>query len=269
MKDLIARGLAEEKYARGWRPPRLLSRSNTKLAKADRNVGLSLAPADLSGFQVCASSSVECRKHCIHTSGMAGPNFHAITDACNPVWVARIVKTLWFFRDRASFMERLYKDVALNRDSSIRLNVFSDWMWERQSLIVTPELAAHYGTAAGRFRNIMEVFPQTQFYDYTKHFARMSRDRPENYHLTFSLTEVNEVQARVILGQGMNVAAVVSSKEGFLLDHPIIDGDINDLRFLDPQGVIVGLKPKGSLRKAKSEFVYGPGTIRWQTTQAA
>ena len=269
MKHLIARGLAEEKYARGWRPPRLLSKANTKLAKADRNVGLSLAPADLSGFQVCASSSVECRKHCIHTSGLASPNLHALADQCNPVWISRILKTLWFFRERDLFMGRLFKDVALNRDSAIRLNVFSDWMWERQSLIVTPELAAHYGTAAGRFRNIMEVFPQTQFYDYTKHFARMSRDRPENYHLTFSLTEVNEVQARGILGQGMNVAAVVSSKEGFLLDHPIIDGDINDLRFLDPQGVIVGLKPKGSLRKAKSEFVYETGTILWKTTQAA
>ena len=173
------------------------------------------------------------------------------------------------FRDRDAFLTRLYKDVALNRDAAIRLNVFSEWIWERQSITVTPELAARYGTASGKFKNIMEVFPQTQFYDYTKHFARMSRNRPGNYHLTFSLTEVNEVQARVVLSKGMNVAAVVSSKQGFLLDHPIIDGDFNDLRFLDPVGMIVGLNPKGSLRKVKSEFVHEPGTIHWQTTQAA
>ena len=33
--------------------------------------------------------------------------------------------------------------------------------------------------------------------------------------------------------------------------RPVIDGDLSDLRFLDSRGVIVGLKAKGSARKAQ------------------
>jgi hypothetical protein len=35
----------------------------------------------------------------------------------------------------------------------------------------------------------------------------------------------------------------------------IVDGDRHDLRFLDPQGVIVGLKAKGFARVDRSGFV--------------
>lgn len=264
-----ARLLADQKYMSGWRPPHLLSRGNTKLMKADRNLGLSLAPANTSGYEMCASRSTECTTHCIHTSGMAAPNFHAPDLSCNPVWVARIVKTMWLMRDRRGFLDRLYIDIANNRDASIRLNVFSDWMWERQSVVITPERARRYGTKAGSFKSLMEVFPETQFYDYTKHFNRMLRPQPANYHLTFSLTENNSEQARQVLAHGRNVAAVVTNKEGFLFGRPIFDGDVNDLRFLDPANVVVGLKPKGSLRNARSEFVYEPSTLQWETAAAA
>lgn len=253
-----ARLLAEERFMSGWRPRSLLSAGNTKLAKSARTIGLSLAPANTSGYEVCASRSPECSTHCIHTSGKGSPNFHHPDLPCNPVWVARALKTIWFFRDRAGFMQKLYRDVANNRDASIRLNVFSDWMWERQSLTVTPEMADHYGTKPGRFSSLIEVFPETQFYDYTKHYARMLRPRPTNYHLTFSLTESNSAQAKEVLARGMNVAAVVAAKEGTLFGYPIIDGDLNDLRFRDFSGSVIGLKPKGSLIKSRSEFVYEP-----------
>jgi hypothetical protein len=36
---------------------------------------------------------------------------------------------------------------------------------------------------------------------------------------------------------------------------PVIDGDKDDLRFLDPKGVVVGLKAKGSAKHDKSGFV--------------
>ena len=36
---------------------------------------------------------------------------------------------------------------------------------------------------------------------------------------------------------------------------PVIDGDKDDLRFLDPQGVIVGLIAKGKAKQDKSGFV--------------
>jgi hypothetical protein len=65
-----ARLLAEEKYMSGWRPKNLLSGGNTKLAKSARTLGLSLAPANTSGFEFCASRTPECTKHRISTYDM-------------------------------------------------------------------------------------------------------------------------------------------------------------------------------------------------------
>ena len=39
------------------------------------------------------------------------------------------------------------------------------------------------------------------------------------------------------------------------LNLKVIDGDKDDLRFLDPASVIVGLKAKGKARKDNSGFV--------------
>jgi hypothetical protein len=38
----------------------------------------------------------------------------------------------------------------------------------------------------------------------------------------------------------------------------VINGDENDLRFLDPKGVIVGLVEKGRAKKDESGFVVEP-----------
>jgi hypothetical protein len=35
----------------------------------------------------------------------------------------------------------------------------------------------------------------------------------------------------------------------------VIDGDTDDLRFLDPQNVVVGLRAKGKAKKDKTGFV--------------
>lgn len=221
-----ARREAEARFLSGWRPDHLLGKDNIKLRKGEKRgwkgLGLSLAPADLSGYEVCASRSPDCTAHCIFTSGR-GLFF-------TTMW-GRIFRTIWFFRDRKGFMDRLMTEIQANQDAAIRLNVFSDWQWERQ------------------FPEIFGDFPNVQFYDYTKHHKRMFRDRPGNYHLTFSLHENNRDQALSVLASGMNVSAVLRSVEGTLFGYPVIDGDEHDLRFLDPRPCVVGLKPKGSLRK--------------------
>ena len=38
---------------------------------------------------------------------------------------------------------------------------------------------------------------------------------------------------------------------------PVINGDENDLRFLDPKGVVVGLKAKGKAKTDTTGFVVG------------
>ena len=261
-KFALARREAEERLRIGWRPAKLLGKENVKLRKAEkhnwRGMGLSLAPANISGFEVCASRSEICTDHCIFTSGRGDERF-VMSDGVQRVWMGRIFRTLWFFRHREEFMNRLVREIANNRDAAIRLNVFSDWQWERQSFYLEQKVAHRYGMTAGNYRNLFELFPNVQFYDYTKHFARMFRARPENYHLTFSLTESNAEQARKVLAAGMNVAAVTTRATGTLFGYPLIDGDDHDLRFLDPAPCVVALKPKGTLRSnLEGGFVYEP-----------
>jgi hypothetical protein len=83
-----------------------------------------------------------------------------------------------------------------------------------------------------------------------------------NYHLTFSRSETqrNQLLCDSALNQGVNVAAVFSTKKGFDLPTEykgvkIIDGDENDLRFLDPKKCFVGLRAKGPAKKDVSGFV--------------
>jgi hypothetical protein len=82
---------------------------------------------------------------------------------------------------------------------------------------------------------------------------------PSNYSLTFSRSETNESQCLDVLARGGNVAVVFRSKtlpthwNGF----PVINGDENDLRFLDPKGVVVGLTAKGKAKSDTSGFVVG------------
>ena len=83
-----------------------------------------------------------------------------------------------------------------------------------------------------------------------------------NYHLTFSRSEAfgNQVQAAQLLKEGKNVAAVFSTKKGEELPeswkgYKVVDGDKDDLRFLDIKNCIVGLRAKGKARKDNSGFV--------------
>lgn len=67
--------------------------------------------------------------------------------------------------------------------------------------------------------------------------------------------------------QGWNVAVVFRNvPEKYLLTAqddgleyaeymPVVSGDQDDLRFLDPRGVIVGLTPKGKAKQDTSGFV--------------
>jgi hypothetical protein len=115
---------------------------------------------------------------------------------------SRIAKTKWYFEDRETFLAQLVKDVsALVRKAErdgftplVRLNGTSDIPWERVPVkpVVGSTFAMRYGATAP---NIMALFPDVQFYDYTKvHKRAMAFGRgemPANYHLTFSLFGVS------------------------------------------------------------------------------
>jgi hypothetical protein len=101
----------------------------------------------------------------------------------------------------------------------------------------------------------MAMFPTVQFYDYTK--IQNRRDLPANYHLTFSLAESNDEQARLAIANGMSVAVVFRTKDfpTTFMGLPVVNGDETDLRFLDDAGSIIALKAKGKARKDDTGFV--------------
>jgi hypothetical protein len=106
----------------------------------------------------------------------------------------------------------------------------------------------------------MALFPDVQFYDYTKLDNR--KNVPANYNLTFSLADGNDKQASVALANGLNVAAVFRNKDtvaryeqsGFM-GAPVFNGDDSDLRFLDPRAHVIALYAKGNAKRDKSGFV--------------
>jgi hypothetical protein len=103
---------------------------------------------------------------------------------------------------------------------------------------------------------LMEHFPNVQFYDYTKWPSHLRQDLPANYHLTFSRSELTTSEdIKREIDAGRNVAVVFDAVPDTWEGLPVIDGDANDLRFLDPTGVIVGLKAKGAAKKDITGFV--------------
>lgn len=267
-KTTLARIAAQSKFDMGYRPNTLMTRVNTKILKSQKKgvltYGLSLAPSNISGFNMCAYASPECKKFCLFSSGHASEFMHGPDEQYSRIWESRIVKTLYFKQDRTRFMNHLVfelysgrlKAAMQDQDFAVRLNLFSDVPWENEPVYVKPRVADRMGIAPGEYENIMEVFPDIQFYDYNSIPHRMFRPRPNNYHLTFSLKENNLNDALEVLQTGGNVAAVVDydTFPASFMGYPTVNGDEHDLRYLDPMSHIVILKPKGALVKEDSPF---------------
>ena len=107
-------------------------------------------------------------------------------------------------------------------------------------------------------RTIFEIFPDVQFYDYTKLANR--RDVPANYDLTFSYSGAAGFReyARRAIDAGMRVAVVFRTRESIpetFQGLQCIGGDDSDVRHLEPRGVVVALYAKGPARRDVSGFV--------------
>lgn len=217
--------------------------SNAKTVKGQKKGYMTaimyLAPYKLSGYNVCPKASPGCIAACLNTAGRG---------AMNSVQKARVAKTKFFFENRTQFMSQLWAEIANFKHYAtkkglipcVRLNGTSDIVWEKIKMF--------------KDKNVFELFPDIQFYDYTKRTNRT--DLPPNYHLTFSLAENNDKDAGKMLDLGINVAAVfLDSLPEVYMGVDVINGDETDLRFLDPNGVVVGLKAKGKAKKDRSGFV--------------
>ena len=220
-----------------------------------------LAPWKLSGYQVCPLAEIAgCVGDCLNTAGrggMARPDEDTVTIdghtiKLNAIQKARIARTRFFFEDRPAFMAQLSTEIVaakkkadkMGYDLVIRLNGTSDIRWEDVDYLG---------------KNIFATFSDIMFYDYTK-IPNRKVAGIKNYHLTFSYSARPDYQkivqkAQEFYGKSINFAFVymnVMPKKFMNLE--VINGDLDDARFLDSPGVAVALKAKGRARKSNSGF---------------
>ena len=211
-----------------------------------------LAPHTQSGINVCAFAG-DCANVCIDQTGQ---------NTYPQAYIARVSRTLLYALFPEAFFAQLEMELGQHKCSAtwkdmtpaVRPNGTSDILWEQ------------YG--------IVQKFPEIQWYDYTK-VPLGKRKPPSNYHLTYSVSEAPGSMDRALeyLEAGHNAAIVVQSQDGMtrttakqeaarILDagqlhgFPVVDGDIDDIRFFDPPGHFVVLYAKGPATKDKSGFGY-------------
>lgn len=195
---------------------------------------LYLAPAKSSGYEVCPGRTAECSRLCLNESGMNRMTQKVKGDTIN---AARIKKTRLFFEHREFFMKWLIFEIRAakakadrNRMTlSVRLNNTSD---------ISPEEFQLNG------QNILQMFPDVQFYDYTKVAARVDIIKKyPNYDLTFSYTGYNLTECQKMLLNKIKVAVVFKLVPEEFMGYKVINGDAYDMRYRD-EATIIGLKYK-------------------------
>ena len=220
--------------------------TNSKTAKNQtiaESYILHLSPYKSNSFgkNVCGNASAGCILGCLNTAGMG---------KFSNVQAARQRKTDFFFSDPVGFLTQLYRELYLvnaeamldNKAIAIRLNGTSDL-----------DFIALFLNKLNK--DILNEFTHLKFYDYTKNFNRAVKYLGSNYSLTFSRSETNDLECKKFLALGGNVAAVFNQLPESYLGYNVINGDINDLRYLDPANVIVGLTAKGKAKKDNTNFV--------------
>jgi hypothetical protein len=226
-------------------PDKLLSVSADAKTKKGQKYGfltgiMYLTPALGSGEQFCPMSYLaQCEDACLNLAGRGAMNINQMS---------RLRKALFFNQYREQFKALLLKEVKrvirmaarMGLIPLFRFNGTSDIRWERV------------------FPSLFTMFPDVQFYDYTKIPNRKSV--PANYDLTFSYSGVPAYRWAIdrAKAQGMRIATVFRSRDVIPetfdgLD--CIDGDDSDVRHLDPQNVIVALYAKGPAKHDQTGFV--------------
>ena len=180
------------------------------------------------------------------------------------------------FQNQLSIGKTAYKYSIIKKQSCPFTKEIGSFIKKAQRKGLTPLIRLN-GTSDIRFenigfykngnyyRNIMEFFPDLQFYDYTKIPNREKsingiQSFPENYDLTFSYSGAKGFQKfnDRALKEGWRVAVVFDKIENIPVTfhgRKVVSGDDTDIRHLDPKNVIVSLYAKGKARKDQSGFV--------------
>jgi hypothetical protein len=197
-----------------------------------------LAPADSSGYEVCPGRTPECTSVCLNQSGR-----NKMDTKRETINTSRIKKTKLFFEEREFFVRWVIAEIEAAKKKaeksgyrfSVRLNNTSD---------ISPE--DFFINVLGHKVNILEWFPEIQFYDYTKVPTRIKLlQKYTNYDLTYSYNGYNENICKAYVGSGAcRVAVVFKDVPETFWGYPVVNGNDYDMRYLDPKDVIIGLPYK-------------------------
>lgn len=233
---------------------KLLTLHSAKIDKSNRdtrylNAVQYLVPGPVCGETgICPHASLGCGRVCLYYAGRG--RFTGVRRARGRRTRLFLINPEQYFDLLRAELDR-FACYAEKRDriAAVRLNGTSD----------IPFYSIRYPTPAGRQTIYQEFGEKIRFYEYTK---RPNIDRlriPQYLHLTFSRSEANIAAARRLLGKGFNIGVVFRrSLPSAYWGRPVVDGDISDLRFLDPvsvPGQIIGFRAKGPATADQSGFV--------------
>jgi hypothetical protein len=226
----------------------LLGTASTKTVKGEKLGFLTAILYLTPDNNICSMARLAgCMEGCLYSSGRG---------AFNSVQKARQAKTdFWYANQRAFLLSicadiwRLHRSAAqINQKLLVRPNGTSDIPWENYPIIDG--------------KTIFQLFPDVQFYDYTKHPSRKLEGKtPGNYDLTFSFSSITPkpISIKGLTNKNNSRVAVVFQRKE---DIPtifraweVIDGDDTDVRHIEPKNVVVALYAKGKAKKDQSGFV--------------
>lgn len=224
--------------------------NSPKLAKSlKQNVmtyGVYFAPHTVSGYNVCPQSS-NCCKYCLHGSGRNKLELLSHKEG-GAITKSRIKKTKFFFEEKETFMQLLIHEIKQAKKKAevagmkfaVRLNCTSDIHLEQFVL---------------NGKNILQLFPDTQFYDYTKVFSHAElSEKYSNYDITYSFSGENWEECELLLKRGYRIAVVFEDAlPAEFKGYPVIDANEYDARFLDDGGIICGL----TYKRVANDYVNG------------
>lgn len=224
---------------------------------------------NLSKVNLCKKATNACATSCIYHQGI----FKTSDFSKNKIKIARFKRTFKYLLHRENFFNQLCKEIAaMVRKSkrkdlvpAISLNGTSDILWEKEKFTYK-EI---------EYNNLMELFPEVNFYDYTKYDISKNRKKlPSNYHLTYSragkqkgILVDNWEYLQGILNSNIDVAIIFSkTMKNKMLENPtynnykVIDGDSYNYRTYDVirregTGLIVAIEAARKTELTKGGFI--------------
>lgn len=232
--------------------------SNKTMEGKYKSAVVYLLQGDLSGYEICAFRTESCSNGCLGThSGQAAiikGNGTKNSDVTNTIQVARLAKTIMFFKHRELFLTKLFGELVELKKKADKEGVKLGFRFNG-----TSDLPFHNFKIPALGVTFLEYFNDVAFYDYTKSELKAKQfaegKLPSNYSVVYSYTPENHNVALEMLNRGVNVATAFKTRSQSDLDNKtflnakLVTGDMHDLRFVEymegNKGVIISLTAKG------------------------